>query len=75
MRTCKRGHVVNGENAYVNANGYASCRACLRWHAQNTRDRATAYKREAAAFFSECRPCGECLECGPIDSTTWDDIN
>lgn len=28
IRTCKRGHLVEGDNAYIQPNGYAQCRIC-----------------------------------------------
>jgi hypothetical protein len=36
---CKRGHLLGGENVYVNLAGARICRSCMRWHNRRWRDK------------------------------------
>jgi hypothetical protein len=47
LRThCKRGHLLDGDNLYVNPGGTRTCRTCMRMHHKNWRDRNQEHNRE-----------------------------
>lgn len=55
-RVCRRGHLLEGENLYVNPKGERACRTCQRI-LQRRHYRAT-YARKRVAAESQCEVCG-----------------